>query len=249
MAASSLCSPLSSARSSARSRLRSACSVSACECTDTYSPAAIDMAPATRPATPATNTLLRVPCAAATPSTRLAVERMPSFAPKTAARSHPTRPVRCRSRWRNSGILDGASAGGSDPCGAVSLPVRRAAASRSHSPRNTVNARRAAVPERPGGAPGGLASLLDDRHKVAGPLALPRQLRRRIWRGVFVERAPAGVAVRPRAGIGIDRAMAAHDLLDCGEPRFVDPCRHQRAAAADALGVHMRMLPADAGAG
>jgi hypothetical protein len=32
-------------------------SVSACECTDTYSPAAIDIAPATRPATPATITL------------------------------------------------------------------------------------------------------------------------------------------------------------------------------------------------
>jgi hypothetical protein len=36
--------------SSARSRARSACSVSACERTDTYSPAAIDMDPAVRPA-------------------------------------------------------------------------------------------------------------------------------------------------------------------------------------------------------
>jgi len=52
MAASSLCSPLSSALSSVRSSSSSACSVSACEWTDTYSPAAIDIAPATRPATP-----------------------------------------------------------------------------------------------------------------------------------------------------------------------------------------------------
>ena len=42
-----------------RSRARSARSVSACELTDTYSPAAIDMAPATRPATPATKIALR----------------------------------------------------------------------------------------------------------------------------------------------------------------------------------------------
>jgi hypothetical protein len=34
-----------------------------------------------------------LPWAAATPSTRLAVERMPSFAPNTAARSHPMWPV------------------------------------------------------------------------------------------------------------------------------------------------------------
>ena len=33
----------------------------------------------------------------ATPSTRLAVERMPSFAPNTAARSQPMRPTRCYS--------------------------------------------------------------------------------------------------------------------------------------------------------
>jgi cobalt-zinc-cadmium resistance protein CzcA len=39
---------------------------------------AIDMAPATRPAIPATITLLCVPCAAATPSTRLAVETIRS---------------------------------------------------------------------------------------------------------------------------------------------------------------------------
>jgi hypothetical protein len=65
----------------------SARSVSRCELTDTYSPAAIDSAPATRPATPAV--MIAAPAApdAATPSTRLEVDRMPSLAPSTAARS------------------------------------------------------------------------------------------------------------------------------------------------------------------
>jgi hypothetical protein len=57
--------------------------------TDTYSPAAIAIAPATMPATPATNTLLRVPCAAATPSTRLAVDTIPSFAPSPPPEASP----------------------------------------------------------------------------------------------------------------------------------------------------------------
>src|ERR1700687_142110 len=105
MAISSLRSPLSSALSSLRSSSSSAFSVSACEWTDTYSPAAIDIAPATRPATPATNTLLWVACEAATPSIRLDVESMPSFAPNTAARSQPMRPVRCRSLLP-TGILE-----------------------------------------------------------------------------------------------------------------------------------------------
>ena len=72
----------------------SACSVSACELTDTYSPAAIDSAPATRPATPATMTSPRAAFDAATPTTRLAVETMPSLAPSTDARSQPMRSVR-----------------------------------------------------------------------------------------------------------------------------------------------------------
>ena len=67
----------------------------ACELTETYSPAAIDIAPATNPATPATSTLLRLVSAAATPTMRLAVETMPSLAPRTAALSQPIRSVRC----------------------------------------------------------------------------------------------------------------------------------------------------------
>src|SRR5215469_9389416 len=80
--------------SSLRSRARSARSVSDCELTDTYSPVAIDMAPATKPATPATRTAFFVAAAAATPTIKLAVDRMPSLAPNTAARSHPIRSTR-----------------------------------------------------------------------------------------------------------------------------------------------------------
>src|SRR5512142_2733095 len=86
--------------SSCCSRARSARSVSACELTETYSPAAMDMAPATSPATPATTTWCWVASAAATPMIRLAVDTMPSFAPSTAARSQPMRPERWTSTWR-----------------------------------------------------------------------------------------------------------------------------------------------------
>src|SRR4029434_2677405 len=99
MAINSSCSPWASACSSVRSRASSASSVSAWDWTDTYSPAAIDIAPATRPATPATTTVLCVAWAAAIPSTRLAVDTMPSLAPRTAARTQPMRPVRWRSLW------------------------------------------------------------------------------------------------------------------------------------------------------
>ncbi len=72
----------------------SAASVSACELTDTYSPAAIDIAPATSPAMPATSTSLRDAPDAATPMIRLAVDTIPSLAPSTAARNQPIRWVR-----------------------------------------------------------------------------------------------------------------------------------------------------------
>jgi len=84
----------SAIRCSRRSRARSACSVSDWELTETYSPAAIDMAPATRPATPASRISLLTAAAAATPRIKLAVEMMPSLAPSTAARSQPIRSTR-----------------------------------------------------------------------------------------------------------------------------------------------------------
>src|SRR5579884_1541864 len=85
------------AASSAFSLSRSASSVSDWELTETYSPVAIDIAPATSAATPATSTSLLPVEAAATPTRRLAVEIIPSFAPSTAALSHPMRDTLCRS--------------------------------------------------------------------------------------------------------------------------------------------------------
>lgn len=94
MAASSACSASGPDSSSAVSRARSAFSVSDWELTETYSPAAMDKAPATSPAPPAIRTALLGDPAAATPTIRLAVETMPSFAPSTAARIQPMRVTR-----------------------------------------------------------------------------------------------------------------------------------------------------------
>src|SRR6185312_2392387 len=76
--------------------------------TETYSPAAIDIAPATRPASPATSVEARVLSAAATPTTSAAVETIPSLAPRTAARNQPMRCVKWRSAWTGRGIILGA---------------------------------------------------------------------------------------------------------------------------------------------
>ena len=73
----------------------SARSASRCELTETYSPAAIDSAPAARPAIPAVTIAAPDAPDAATPSTRHAVDTMPSFAPSTAARSQLERWLRC----------------------------------------------------------------------------------------------------------------------------------------------------------
>ena len=51
----------------------------------------MDIAPAIKLANPATTILLWVDCAAATPKLKLAVETMPSLAPRTEARSQPVR--------------------------------------------------------------------------------------------------------------------------------------------------------------
>ena len=61
--------------------------MSRCELTETYSPAAIDEAPATSPAMPAVMIALLDAPDAATPNTKLETERMPSLAPRTAALS------------------------------------------------------------------------------------------------------------------------------------------------------------------
>src|SRR6187200_1162902 len=57
-----------------------------------------------QPATPATRISFLPALAAATPTIKLAVDTMPSFAPRTAARSQPIRCVRCCSGCRMSGI-------------------------------------------------------------------------------------------------------------------------------------------------
>ena len=69
--------------------------MSFCERTETYSPTAIDIAPAAIPAAPAVTRKLCSPArAAATPIMSEAVETKPSFAPRTAARNQPARCVR-----------------------------------------------------------------------------------------------------------------------------------------------------------
>jgi hypothetical protein len=59
----------------------------------------MDIAPANSAATPAMRTLERLASEAATPTIKLAVETIPSFAPRTAARSHPIREAAWPSAW------------------------------------------------------------------------------------------------------------------------------------------------------
>ena len=62
-----------------------------------YSPAAIDNAPASRPASPVVRIAEAFAPAPATPMMRQVLETRPSFTPKTAARRLPPRPTpRCR---------------------------------------------------------------------------------------------------------------------------------------------------------
>src|SRR5690606_35922565 len=81
------------------SSARSARSVSACDCTETYSPAAMENAPATVPAMPLARITIPEAPVAATPTTSPAIETTPSLAPRTAARSQPARLL----RWCSGG--------------------------------------------------------------------------------------------------------------------------------------------------
>ena len=91
MAANSCSSCSGNSSSSAFSLASNARSVSRWLLTDTYSPSAIDTAPATNPAIPAVRIGPGSGVTAATPTTRPAVDTMPSFAPSTPARSQFSR--------------------------------------------------------------------------------------------------------------------------------------------------------------
>nr|RZI34620.1 hypothetical protein BJQ95_02998 [Cryobacterium sp. SO1] len=77
--------------SSVRSLLIRARSVSRWLLTETYSPSAIEIAPARRLATPAIRIAAESEVAAATPTTSAATETMPSLAPSTPARNQLSR--------------------------------------------------------------------------------------------------------------------------------------------------------------
>ena len=63
---------------------------------ETYSPAAIEAAPASRPERPASSTNFASALAPAKPMTRLRFDTRPSLTPKTAARRVPPPPERCQ---------------------------------------------------------------------------------------------------------------------------------------------------------
>src|SRR4051812_15604588 len=99
----------------------SASSASRWELTETYSPAAIESAPATRPATPAVTIEPLVAPEAATPRTRLPVDTIPSLAPSTAARSQFER----RLRWVAGWLMGGRAASSCARCRNDDLEPRR----------------------------------------------------------------------------------------------------------------------------
>jgi len=96
MVASSPASASGYCSSSARSSVIWLSCSSRCARTETYSPAAIERLPASRPARPASSTGWSPPPAPATPQIRLRLETRPSLTPNTAARrSLPPANARC----------------------------------------------------------------------------------------------------------------------------------------------------------
>jgi hypothetical protein len=89
MVASSACSKTGLFSSSSRSLFTSAWTSSFCDETDTYSPAAIEQAPAARPASPVRMMVCDDPPPPPTPAISDALVTSPSMAPNTAGRSHP----------------------------------------------------------------------------------------------------------------------------------------------------------------
>ena len=87
--ASPTCSPMASVRGSSLSPRRSACSVSYCELTATYSPAAIESAPANSAAAPAITIADRLGEAVATPMIRPELASRPSLAPEPPHAASP----------------------------------------------------------------------------------------------------------------------------------------------------------------
>mgnify|MGYP001507488750 CR=1 FL=1 len=77
--------------------------MSRCVLTETYSPAAMDSAPASSAAPPAVAMTGIDVLVAATPTTTPAVETMPSFAPSTPARSRLSREPVLSGWWGSPG--------------------------------------------------------------------------------------------------------------------------------------------------
>ena len=92
-----------------------AASSSRCERTETYSPAPIDSAPASSPASPVSRTVVVDAPPPVTPSTRARLLTRPSLAPNTAARNVPetrARPRAARPRTTSSWIRSSAAMAG-----------------------------------------------------------------------------------------------------------------------------------------
>src|SRR3990172_3717590 len=128
MRASSISSSSGMAASSARSSSIWRSKSSRCDCMLIHSPAAIEKAPARRPAMPASRIMLGWAAAPATPITRARLLTSPSLTPKMVARSVPVWPAVChRSRAEMSAVeRSRVGAAGSTPTPPAPPPAPRA---------------------------------------------------------------------------------------------------------------------------